>query len=85
MDEAEAILVEIKSGVTHFSPSSEKEDDIIIFQEKAKVISHPNSKGMINDIDEIRESMTGNRYITSISIIGGLTHTGESYLRSINL
>ena len=82
MDEAEAILVEIKSGVTHFSPDSEKEDDRINFQAKAKIIAHLNNEGLITDIDEIRESMSGNRYIVSISILGGLTHDGESYLRS---
>lgn len=84
MDEA-AILIEIKSGVTHFSPDSLDVDDIIYFQKKARIIVHLHNEGKINDIDTIRENYTGNRYITSISITGGLTHSGEVYLSSINI
>ncbi|MBU2841982.1 hypothetical protein [Acidithiobacillus thiooxidans] len=81
MDEMRFILEEIASGVTLFKPNSKNEDDVINFQKKARIISHININKMVGGIKEVRENNTGKEYIVEILIYGGLTYTGESYLR----
>jgi hypothetical protein len=70
------ILKAIHNGQKHFTCAGTDEAALIVFQSLANQVLAAEKRGLVNGVDLRRESYTGRRYISAVSV-KELTDAGE--------
>ncbi|MDF7809613.1 hypothetical protein P4E94_19400 [Pontiellaceae bacterium B12219] len=82
MDLVASVLKEIAEGRKSFRPAGDTREAIEDFQSIAKVLVYCAEQGWLNSFKPHSERWSGNDWYDSISVLNGLSLSGEQYLNS---